>query len=413
MATFVNSDALSQEEAIKLFKVSVEQLRQWQKKGLLRSQLDEKGSKIFSKPELTRLTKKSKKDDLVFSKLTANKNTATVIELFCGAGGLALGLSNAGFQTELLVDFDKTSIQTLKKNRPEWNAICESVTELDLKKYKGKIDVMAGGFPCQSFSYAGDQLGLADMRGTLFYEYLRLIKQVKPKIVIGENVKGLLTHDEGRTFQAMLAELKKAGYRVGYKLLKAQFLDVPQKRERLVIFGIRKDLDSQMVFPEEKDYTINLRQALKGVPASPGMKYSVAKEKIMKLIPEGGYWKDLPIKLQQEYMGASFATDGGKTGMARRLSWSEPSLTLTCSPAQKQTERCHPSQTRPLTVREYARIQCFPDDWQFAGSISSQYKQIGNAVPVNLGYHIGLAVRQMLGLPAGNPDSPAKLIPIK
>ena len=102
------------------------------------------------------------------------------------------------------------------------------------------------------------------------------------------------------------------------------------------------------------------------------------------------------MDIQKSYMGASFYLGGGKTGMARRLSWDEPSLTLTCSPAQKQTERCHPSETRPLNVREYARIQTFPDHWNFAGSIASQYKQIGNAVPVNLGYHIGRCVIAML-----------------
>ena len=130
----------------------------------------------------------------------------------------------------------------------------------------------------------------------------------------------------------------------------------------------------------------------------------------MELIPEGGYWRDLPDDLQREFMGGSYHLGGGKTGMARRLSWAEPSLTLTCNPAQKQTERCHPKETRPLTVREYARIQTFPDDWEFAGSVSSQYKQIGNAVPVNLGYHVGLAARKMLGVPAKTAEDPAKLM---
>jgi DNA (cytosine-5)-methyltransferase 1 len=108
-------------------------------------------------------------------------------------------------------------------------------------------------------------------------------------------------------------------------------------------------------------------------------------------------------------MGGSYHLGGGKTGMARRLSWSEPSLTLTCNPAQKQTERCHPKETRPLTVREYARIQTFPDEWEFAGSVSSQYKQIGNAVPVNLGYHVGLAARKILGVPAKSAEDAAVL----
>ena len=116
----------------------------------------------------------------------------------------------------------------------------------------------------------------------------------------------------------------------------------------------------------------------------------------MAMVPPGGYWRDLPIEIRKEFMGASFYLSGGKTGMARRLAWDEPSLTLTCNPAQKQTERCHPSETRPLTVREYARIQTFHDDWEFVGSLTSQYKQMGNAVPVNLGYHMGRSVIAML-----------------
>lgn len=341
--------------------------------------------------------------------LKAPATKLTSIELFCGAGGLALGMHNAGIQSKLLVDFDKNAISTLKTNRPKWNTRHLSVNDLDLKEYTGEIDIMAGGFPCQAFSFAGNRLGFADIRGTLFYEYARLIKQVKPKLVLGENVKGLLSHDDGRTLKAIILELENSGYRVAYKVLRSQYLDVPQKRERVVIFGIREDLDMEIVFPVEKDYIITMREALKGVPKSLGTSYSPAKKKIMDLIPQGGYWRDLPEDLQRSYMGASFFAGGGKTGMARRLSWEEPSLTLTCSPTQKQTERCHPSQTRPLTIREYARIQTFPDNWEFAGSVSSQYKQIGNAVPVNLGYHIGLAVRAMLGVPARNAERASKL----
>jgi DNA (cytosine-5)-methyltransferase 1 len=109
----------------------------------------------------------------------------------------------------------------------------------------------------------------------------------------------------------------------------------------------------------------------------------------MALVPEGGNWKDLPEDVAKAYMKGSYELGGGKTGMARRLAMDEPSLTLTCAPAQKQTERCHPVETRPLTVREYARIQTFPDEWQFCGSLSAKYKQIGNAVPVNLAWAIG------------------------
>mgnify|MGYP006342276237 FL=1 len=173
-------------------------------------------------------------------------------------------------------------------------------------------------------------------------------------------------------------------------------MDVPQKRERLVIIGVRNDIETPILFPKERDYTISLREAIGDKPEADGQQYSERKYEIMKQVPAGGYWRDLSDELQREYMKASYFHTGGKTGMARRLSWDEPSLTLTCNPAQKQTERCHPEETRPLNVREYARIQTFPDEWQFAGSTSAQYKQIGNAVPVNLGYYMGLAAVTML-----------------
>ena len=194
----------------------------------------------------------------------------------------------------------------------------------------------------------------------------------------------------------MLNILKEIGYNVTYRVLKAQFFDVPQKRERLFIIGTRNDLDLKAIFPKERDYILTMRDALQDCPPSAGAKYSARKLEIFDMVPEGGYWRDLPVDVQKEYMGASFYLGGGKTGMARRLAWDEPSLTLTCAPAQKQTERCHPAETRPLNVREYARLQTFPDEWAITGSVCAQYKQIGNAVPVNLAYHVGTCLIQML-----------------
>ena len=132
------------------------------------------------------------------------------------------------------------------------------------------------------------------------------------------------------------------------------------------------------------------------VPKSGGQTYPERKVEILSKVPQGGYWRDLDDDLQREYMGGSYFLGGGKTGMARRLAWDEPSLTLTTAPAQKQTERCHPAETRPLTVREYARIQTFPDKWEFCGPITSQYKQIGNAVPVNLAHALGRSLIRLL-----------------
>jgi len=240
------------------------------------------------------------------------------------------------------------------------------------------------------------RLGFEDTRGTLFYEYARAVKAIRPKVILAENVRGLEKHDKGRTLKTMLQILEELGYHVAYRILRAQYLDVAQKRERLVIIGIRKDVSGKIAFPREKDYIVSIRETLRNVPQSEGQTYTAKKHAVMQQVPEGGYWRDLPLDVQKAYMGGSFHLSGGKTGMARRLAWDEPSLTLTCNPAQKQTERCHPEETRPLTVREYARIQSFPDTWKFAGSIAAQYKQIGNAVPVNLGFHIGRAIIAML-----------------
>jgi DNA (cytosine-5)-methyltransferase 1 len=396
MALVTTDSLLTVQQAADKLTVSSDTIRRWHKKGLIRARLGENGHRLFSETEILRVQSKSGESGEPWQVLSASRSKLTSIELFCGAGGLALGMHNAGINSKLLVDFDRDSINTLQQNRPSWPAIQASVTDINLSEYSGEIDIMAGGFPCQAFSYAGNKLGFADTRGTLFYDYARLIDQVKPKIVLGENVRGLLNHDGGKTLTVMVAELERLGYQIGYKVLRSQFFDVPQKRERLIIFGIRDDVVSEIVFPNEKDYTISIRAALKDVPGSDGQLYSPIKHEVMEMIPEGGYWRDLPLEIQKSYMGASFFMGGGKTGMARRLAWDEPSLTLTCNPAQKQTERCHPTETRPLTVREYARIQCFPDDWDFYGSQSSKYKQIGNAVPVNLGYHVGLAIRTML-----------------
>ena len=387
-------------EASRIIGVSVDTIRRWDKKGLLRAARGQHGERLFSVEVLEKVSRQQNGASGEWKVLSAAPTKLTVAELFAGAGGLALGMANAGFATKLLVDNNKECISTLIANRPKWNAQCQSVLELDSKDVPSDLDVLAGGFPCQAFSYAGRRRGFEDARGTLFYEFARIIRDTRPKLVIGENVKGLLNHDNGRTLSTMIEILKELDYRVTYRVLRSQFHDVAQKRERLVIFALRSDQTSSFFYPTENDYVVTMREALAKVPNSNGLEYSAKKASVMALVPEGGYWRDLPISIQKKFMGGSYHLGGGKTGMARRLAWDEPSLTLTCNPAQKQTERCHPSETRPLTVREYARIQSFPDDWDFIGSTASQYRQNGNAVPVNLGFHIGIAARQMLGKPA-------------
>lgn len=320
------------------------------------------------------------------------------IELFAGAGGMAIGLEKAGFNAVALNELDKNACATLKKNRPNWNVIDGDIRDVDFTKYKD-IDFLSGGFPCQAFSYAGNKLGFEDTRGTLFFEFARAIKEIKPKVFLGENVKGLLNHDNGKTLEVIKTIIYELGYTlIEPRVLKAIFYKVPQKRERIFLVGIRNDLVryNNFEWPEPFSKVFTLRDALKkgelynsDCPNSDGQVYPSRKKEVLSMVPPGGCWKNLTDDVQREYMQKSYFMGGGKTGMARRLSYDNPSLTLTCSPAQKQTERCHPEHTRPLQIREYARIQTFPDDWKFEGSVSSQYKQIGNAVPVNLAHSMG------------------------
>ena len=336
------------------------------------------------------------------------KSEFNVVELFAGCGGMALGFENAGLKTKLLVEINQNCCKTLQQNRPNWTILNQDVTQLNFKKYYDQIDIVAGGFPCQAFSHAGERKGFLDTRGTLFFDFARCIKEVNPKIVIAENVRGLITHKKGQTLAIILNTLDELGYKTSYKLLKAQYFDVPQKRERIIIMGTRKDLDIKPIFPQENPYIITLKEALKDCPKSEGVAYNPRKKKIMELVPEGGNWRNLPEKIQKEYMKNSYYQEGGRTGFAKRLSYDEPCLTLTCSPAQTQTERCHPTETRPLTIREYARIQTFPDHWQFIGSLTSKYQQIGNAVPVNMAYYIGKCLIEMLNGKSRNYNKQGK-----
>ncbi len=392
-------------EASDLLGKSKETLRRWDKTGKLTAVREPISNYRVYKKEQFQIF-----DELNLTNEPAMDNNEkpirkfTVLELFAGAGGLAIGLEKAGLNCIALNEIDKWAAQTLRHNRPNWNVIEDDIRNLSFKNFHNKVDVVTGGFPCQAFSYAGKKLGLNDIRGTLFYEFARAVKETNPLMCIGENVRGLLNHDAGRTLKGMISVLDEIGYKVlEPKVLKAIFYNVPQKRERLILVGIRKDIDIDFRYPLPNKTIYTLRSALlKGdlydcdVPKSAGTNYPKAKKEILDLIPPGGYWRDLPLDLQKLYMQKSYYLGGGKTGMARRISWNEPSLTLTCSPAQKQTERCHPDETRPFTVREYARIQTFPDDWQFSGSVSSQYKQIGNAVPVNLAKEIGFSIVKFL-----------------
>ena len=401
------SEYLTISETAKLLNKSTKTLRRWDEEGKLTAVREPMSNyRVYRRNDVETLFAEFLQTDIneTVSNFVTPNYEYNVLELFAGAGGLAVGMEKAGLKCVALNEIDKHACETLRKNRPNWNVLEGDIKNFNFTEYHNQVDVVTGGFPCQAFSYAGKRLGFEDARGTLFYEFARVVKEVNPPICIGENVKGLLNHDNGKTLKGMISILDEIGYNVmPVKVLKAINFKVPQKRERLILVGIRKDINQKYEYPKPYKKIYNLSDALKkgelfssNVPKSAGAKYPESKKSVLDLVPPKGYWRDLPLEIQKDFMGASFYLGGGKTGMARRIGWDEPCLTLTCSPAQKQTERCHPDETRPFTVREYARIQTFPDDWEFSGSIAHQYKQIGNAVPVNLGREVGYSIIKFL-----------------
>lgn len=327
-----------------------------------------------------------------------SSDAITFIEVCSGAGGLSKGFIDSGFKPLLLNDTDKYCVETLKMNHPEANIIKGSMVDLDLEKYKDKkIDVLMGGVPCQSFSQAGKREGIKDDRGKLILHFIKMINILTPNVFIIENVQGLVTHDKGNTLQMIINEINKIGkYIINYKVLNANDYSVPQNRKRLIIVGINSSIKKKFNFPQPHKYKPVLKDVLENCPESPGIVYKKEKYDIMKLVPEGGCWVDIPDDIARQYMGNSYDSGGGKRGILKRLDMKKPSLTLLTTPSQKQTERCHPIETRPLQTLEYARIQTFPDNYKFSGSINQIYKQIGNAVPVNLGKAIAKEVINVL-----------------
>ncbi|HAO09277.1 MAG TPA: DNA (cytosine-5-)-methyltransferase [Chryseobacterium sp.] len=401
------SEYLTISETAKLLNKSTKTLRRWDEEGKLSAVRDPMSNyRVYKKTDVQTLFADFLNTDITetVSNYVEPNNEYKVLELFAGAGGLAVGMEKAGLKCVALNEIDKFACATLRKNRPNWNVLEGDIKDFDFSEYNENVDVVTGGFPCQAFSYAGKKLGLADARGTLFYEFARVVKEVNPPICIGENVRGLLSHDNGKTLQGMISILDEIGYNVvPVEVLKAVHYKVPQKRERLILVGIRKDIAIKYEYPKPHKKIYNLIDALKkgklydcNVPKSNGAKYPQSKKEVLDLVPPKGYWRDLPLEIQKEFMGGSFHLGGGKTGIARRIGWDEPCLTLTCSPAQKQTERCHPEETRPFTVREYARIQTFPDDWEFSGSLAQQYKQIGTSGSINLWKEIGYSIIKFL-----------------
>jgi DNA (cytosine-5)-methyltransferase 1 len=283
-------DYYSTAQVADILGVSKETLKRWDKNGKLvalhhpendcglyhRSQLEN-----FEEAQL--LFNSSWDEELLIKPIKEFK----LIELFAGCGGLAIGMEKAGFTSVLLNEIDKDACATLRKNRPFWNTIEGDIKDVNFHTHGDKIDVISGGFPCQSFSYAGKKLGFEDIRGTLFFEFARAVKEVNPKIFIAENVRGLLNHDDGKTLETIATVIDELGYElVPPKVLKAVFYRVPQKRERLLLVCIRKDLTKNVTFqwPSPYQRIMTVKDALKAgdlypddVPDSQGQKYPKRK----------------------------------------------------------------------------------------------------------------------------------------
>ena len=346
-----------------------------------------------------------------------------VISLFSGAMGLDIGLEKAGLNVVIGQDFDASCVETMKANGHNvLGGDIRAIMPEDLLAQTGlKIGepfMICGGPPCQPFSTAGKRLGINDPRGSLFMDFIRMIDYIRPRFFVMENVKGIMSaplkhipgaeRDEndpeqklGTVLDVILSEFNKLGYKTVYGLLDAVNYGVPQFRERFVLIGSRDFEDIFLPIPTHFQMHQNpayrwktVRSAIEDLENVAGECATLSEERkrYLQLVPEGGNWRDLPNEIIPDAMGGAYKSGGGKVGFYRRLSYSQPSPTITTSPAQKATMLCHPRKDRPLSVKEYARIQQFPEEWVFTGTTASKYKQIGNAVPVGLGIAIGMAI---------------------
>lgn len=354
------------------------------------------------------------------------------ISFFAGAGGLDLGVHKAGFDVRLSVELEEKYCKTLKENNPTFNVVHGDIMMYSRKKIyedaklkeTDEIDLIFGGSPCQSFSTAGKRRAFSDERGKAMLKFIELVEEVKPRSFLLENVKGLLSaplkhrplNERGSEFQPLEKEEQPGSaleyllsqvkdYNVKYKVVNSAEYGVPQKRERVIFIGIRKDLNKVYKFPQithggsvGKPFNTvgDIIDQLKSINHT-YVKYSEERLKYMRLIPVGGgNWRDLDESIVEKAMGGAYKSGGGKTGYFRRIKADEPSPTLLTSPIQKSTNIGHPYEDRPLSIEEYLAIQGFPKGYKINGTINDQYTQVGNAVPVELAKVIASQLLEVL-----------------
>lgn len=342
----------------------------------------------------------------------------TAISFFSGAGGLDYGMELAGIRSLLYCENNRECRMTLNQNRPNAALIGDisKVTPDEVLKMakipeERGVDIMFGGPPCQAFSTAGARRAFNDARGNVFLSYLELAKQLRPRYLVIENVRGLLSTPyplredgdpvHGGALKIILERLRNMGYAYSFNLYNAANFGAPQIRERVVIIAKRDGRRMPWLTPNHSDDSswglprwVTFRDAVASIESREQhyVQFPAKRLKYFEMLHEGQCWTSLPKKFQAEAMGKAYDLPGGKTGFYRRIQWDRPSPTLVTSPTMKATDLCHPSQLRPLSVEEYRAVQGFPDEWKIAGNLSDIYRQVGNAVPVALGKAIGRAI---------------------
>ncbi len=309
-------------------------------------------------------------------------NRYTSVEICAGGGGQALGLERAGFEHVALLEIDKYPCETLKLNRPNWNVI-----EGDIRNFSGvrfaEVDLLSGGIPCPPFSVAGKQLGANDERD-LFPEALRLVSEIRPRIVMIENVQGLASKRFTNYRICILRKLCELGYHADWRLINASDYGVPQHRTRFILVALRREYTDRFFWPERISGKTNVGETVKDIMASRG--WSGAER-----------WVSSANRIAPTIVGGSKKHGGPDLGPTRaRREWLELRVDG-LGIADNPPDPSFPADGNPrLTVRMVARLQGFPDEWQFSGGKTAAYRQVGNAFPPPVAAALGSAIYMSL-----------------
>lgn len=304
----------------------------------------------------------------------------TVIEICAGGGGQALGLEKAGFEHAAALEIDAHACATLRLNRPHWNVIEADIREVDGRPFRG-VDLLAGGVPCPPFSIAGKQLGSDDERD-LFPEALRLAAEIQPRAVMLENVPGFASEKFSYYRTALVAKFRKLGYSAEWRILNASDFGVPQLRPRFVLVALRPEDANYFCWPDPLGPARTVGETVRDLMAAGRWKGAKA-------------WKKRANGIAPTIVGGSKKHGGPDLGPTRaKKQWAALGVDG-MGIANEPPDRTFPADAMPrLTVRMVARIQGFPDDWQFAGKKTAAYRQVGNAFPPPVAEALGRAILQ-------------------